>query len=146
MLLSKVIAGLDLPARPIPVPHTWFGAQTPRALAHDAIVHDTLDDGDMRLTNGAFADDYEIALDAAQTIVLATKGGPSKTETCCAVDVLTQIFLGDTLVASDDDGGGSFDSRLAFTANVKGTYRVRVTTSGAGYKTGAYTLSVSRPS
>ncbi|MEO7093110.1 MAG: PPC domain-containing protein, partial [Polyangiales bacterium] len=144
MLLSKVIAGLDLPARAMVVPSVVGAVPVRVSLGLDAKVAGSLDEGDATLTNGAFADEYALKVAAGDAVTVSTSGGKSLTETCCTVDVLTQVFDGDTLVASDDDGAGLFDSRIVFTAKTATTYTVRVTTSGAGYKRGPYSVSVAR--
>ncbi len=144
MLLSKVIGGLELPDRPVPIPEVVGDAPTRSLLAIGDVREGALDAGDARLDNDAFADEYQLQLSAGETIVLTTTGGKSLTETCCTLDVQTQVFSGDTLQATDDDGAGSFDSLLTFRAPKTATYLVRVTSFGSGDKRGPYSLRVAR--
>jgi hypothetical protein len=144
MLLSKVIAGLDLPTRPVPFPRLVGAPPAKVELTLDAKIAGALDEGDALLDDGALADEYAITLAAGDAITITTIGGKSLTETCCTVDVLTQVFDGEELLASDDDGAGSFDSRVLFTAPSAKSYRVRVTTSGTGPRRGPYVIGLTR--
>jgi len=144
MLLAKVIAGLDLPSRDVPIPTIVAHTRAPQQLSFDSTVKEALTPEDPNLSNGSFADEYAFDLKAGESIVVSVKGGPSLTETCCTVDVAAQIFDGDRLVASDDDGAGIFDSRLEMTAKKAARYTLRVTTSGSGYKLGPYELRVTK--
>ncbi len=141
MLLAKVVAGLELPLRATPPAEVVARPRKPAGLLLGAGVEGALTLEDPGLSNGAVADEYTLSLSAGVAVVVTVKGGPSLTETCCTVDVATQLFDGDRLIASDDDGGGAFDSRLAFVAPKTGTYRLRVTTSGSGTKLGPYVLT-----
>ena len=142
MLLSKVVAGLGLPSRPTALARPTGAARVPRSPKLGDDVDDALDEGDVALSNGAWADDYALELAAGQSIAIDTTGGASLTETCCSLDVEAQLLLDGELLARDDDGAGVFDSRLELTAKRKGTYVLRVTTSGSGDKRGPYRVHV----
>jgi len=144
--MSKALAGLGLPPRPVAPARElapWTHV-TPVALRLGQGIAGSLDEPDARLENGARVDDYAIDLVAGQRIAVDLQGGRSLTEPCCTLDVLTELRAPDgSVVTSDDDGAGGFDSRLETTATAPGRYVVRVSTSGSGDKRGPYTLQVS---
>jgi hypothetical protein len=143
LTMSKVLEALGLPGRPTYPPRTPHGdAPAPVALVLGARVAGALDDGDASLENGALFDDYSIDLEARQQLDIDLRGGWSKTEPCCNLDVFLEVLRDGRSLAHDDDGSGGFDARLLWTAPASGRYVVRVSTSGSGQKRGSYTLSV----
>jgi hypothetical protein len=146
LMLTKIVSALDFPRRPVvptrdPVPGHVRPA-TPIAVG--ATVKGTLQDGDTLLENGAAADDYTLSLDPGDRVAIELRGGRSWTEPCCKLDVVGQLFDTGKLVASDDDSGGFFDSRIEHVTPTPSELLVRVTTAGSGRKTGPYTLRVTR--
>jgi hypothetical protein len=146
LMLTKVVSGLDLPRRLIvptrdPVPDR---VRPVMELPIDTTVKGTLEEGDTILQNGAVADDYVLMLEQGDRVTIDVHGGTSWTEGCCKLDVYTQLFRGDSLVAGDDDSGGFFDSRIEYVAPSSGPFLLRVTTAGSGRKTGMYTLQATR--
>lgn len=141
ILLPKVIAGLDLPGRTL-APRKLVDAPKPVPLSIGERHDDALDEGDARYDDGALVDEAHLTLAAGETVLLETRGGPSLTETCCTLDVLTEVWDGPTLLARDDDSAGAFDSRIFFRAPHAGTFAVRITTSGVGPRRGPYSLRV----
>jgi hypothetical protein len=144
LMMTKVISGLDLPRRAIVPTRDPVGDQLRASspLALDTAIQGTLTEGDTVLQNGAAADDYLVALQRGDRIVVDLRGGRSWTEPCCKLDVYAQLFEGEHLVAGDDDSGGFFDSRIEYTAAMSGPLLLRVTTAGSGRKTGLYSLRV----
>ena len=143
LTMSKVLEALGLPERPIYPPRTPRGdVPAPGALALGDRVKGALEDGDSSLENGALFDDYAIELEAGQPLDIDLRGGWSKTEPCCNLDVFLEVLQEGRSLAHDDDGSGGFDARLLWTAPDAGRYVVRVSTSGSGEKRGPYTLSI----
>jgi hypothetical protein len=146
LLMGKTVAGLGLPLR----------AMSPLALPAPGVVRDplpisigetqrgTIDAGDLRLQNGALADEYSLDLAHGQRVTIEARGGRSSTEPCCLLDVVMQVLQGDRVVACDDDSAGEFDARLDLTPAEDGRYRIRVSTYGAGERRGPYSLRVFR--
>jgi Bacterial pre-peptidase C-terminal domain len=142
LTMSKVLEALDLPGRTTYPPRTPHGdAPTPGALVLGTRVSGMLEDGDAELENGALFDDYAIELEAGQPLDIDLRGGWSKTEPACNLDVFLEVLKDGHSLAHDDDGGGGFDARLLWTAPDSGQYVIRVSTSGSGRKRGSYTLS-----
>jgi hypothetical protein len=142
LTMSKVLEALDLPGRSTYPPRTPHGdPPAPRALVLGTRTSGALDDSDAALDNGALFDDYAIDLEAGQRLDLDLRGGWSKTDPGCNLDVFLEVLKDDRSLAHDDDSGGGFDARLLFTAPDEGRYVVRVSTSGSGRKRGSYTLS-----
>jgi hypothetical protein len=143
LTMSKVLEALGLPSRATYPPRTPRGeAPAPVAIALGARITGALEDGDASLENGALYDDYAIDLEAGQSVDIDLRGGHSKTEPCCTLDVFLEVLQDGRSLAQDDDSSGGFDAHLAWTAPDAGRYVVRVSTSGAGRKRGAYTLSI----
>jgi hypothetical protein len=141
LTMSKVLEGLDLPARSTYPPRTPQGdAPAPGGLVLGTRISGALDEGNGVLENGALYDDYAIDLEAGQPLDLDLRGGWSKTDPGCNLDVFLEVLQDGRSLAHDDDSGGGFDARLLWTAPDKGRYVVRVSTSGAGRKRGSYTL------
>jgi hypothetical protein len=141
LTMSKVLEGLGLPGRSAYPPRTPLGdAPAPGALVLGARVSGALDDGDAQLENGALFDDYAIDLEASQPLDIDLRGGWSKTEPGCKLDVFLEVLQGGRSLVHDDDGSGGFDARILWTAPERGRYVVRVSTSGSGRKRGSYTL------
>jgi hypothetical protein len=144
LVLSKVLAGLDLPARAVVPGRAAVAALTRPAvpISRGADMDGQLDANDTRLENGAVADDYVLELATGEAVDVTVRGGRSQTENA-ALDTLVAI-LGDdgTELAADDDSGGFFDPHLVFRAPRAGAYTIRVMTSGSGEKRGAYSLRV----
>ena len=134
-------------AEPVPATgHSWFQSSaftTAVPLAADqptttilpgATVTAAIDfSGDIDL--------FDINLVAGQTYSFSLAGSGSFP----LFDPLLTLRLGDTAVASDDDGGIGLSSLLTFTATQSGTYQI----SAAGYPSsptsgpsGGYTLAV----
>jgi subtilase family serine protease len=84
--------------------------------------------------SGSYSDDY--------TLVDFTIGEPVTLDLSAPFDAYLQLINADTqqLIASDDDSGPGFDSRLTFTPNVGINYTVRAT-SFSSRVTGNYTLA-----
>jgi len=142
LTMSKVLEGLDLPGRSTYPPRTPQGdPPAPGALLLGTRIAGALDDGDAALENGALFDDYAIDLEAGQPLHLELRGGWSKTDPGCNVDVFLEVLRDGRSLAHDDDGSGGFDARLLWTAPDSGRYVVRVSTSGSGRKRGSYILS-----
>jgi hypothetical protein len=142
LTMSKVLEGLDLPARstyPLRTPHGDPPAA--RELVLGTHISGKLEDGDATLDSGALFDDYAIDLDAGQSLDLNLHGGWSKTDPGCNLDVFLEVLEDGRSLAQDDDSGGGFDAKLLWTAPDKGQYVVRVSTSGSGRKRGSYILS-----
>ena len=143
LTMSKVLEALGLPGRPLYPPRTPQGdVAAPGAIALGERVKGSLEDGDSSLENGALFDDYAIDLEAGQPLDLDLRGGRSKTEPCCNLDVFLEMLQDGRSLAHDDDGGGGFDAHLQWIAPDAGRYVVRVSTSGSEEKRGPYTLSV----
>jgi hypothetical protein len=141
LTMSKVLEALGLPGRTIYPQRTPQGnPPPPGALVIGTRLSGKLDNGDPSLENGALFDDYAIDLDAGEQLDLELRGGWSKTEPACNLDVFLEVLKDGQSLAQDDDGNGGFDARLLWTAPEKGEYVVRVSTSGAGRKRGPYTL------
>jgi hypothetical protein len=141
LTMSKVLEALGLPARPIYPPRTPHGdPPAPGAIVLGTRISGVLEDGDASLENGALFDDYAIDLEARQQLDIDLRGGRSKTEPCCNLDVFLEVLQDGQSLAHDDDGSGEFDARLLWTAPASGRYVVRVSTSGSGRKLGSYTL------
>jgi hypothetical protein len=148
LTMPKALAGLGLPPRAVAPPRELapWTKSAPQPLALGELREGSLDDGDVRLENGARIDDYVVALGAGQRVVVSLAGGRSRTEPCCLLDVFVELRDPDgRLVASDDDGGGGFDAKIDVVAPSAGTYTVRVSTSGSGDKRGPYRLRVVAP-
>jgi hypothetical protein len=144
LTMSKAIGGLGLPPRPVsppatPVPGT---RRSPMPVAVGDTVRGTIESGDLRLQNGALADDFCIDLESGQKVTIEGQGGPSFTEPCCLLDTVLHVIKEDLLIAGDDDSAGGFDPRLELTASERGRYVVRLTTYGAGERRGPYSLRV----
>jgi hypothetical protein len=143
LTMSKVLEALGLPGRPTYPPRTPSGeAPVPGEILIGGRVKGALEDGDTSLENGALFDDYAIDLEARQTLDIDLRGGRSKSEPCCNLDVFLEVLQDGRSLAHDDDGNGGFDARLLWTAPDAGRYVVRVSTSGSGRKRGEYTLSI----
>ena len=141
LTMSKVLEALDLPGRSTYPPRTPHGdPPAPIALVLGTRIAGALEDGDATLDNGALFDDYAIDLEAGQTLDLDLRGGWSKTDPGCNLDVFLEVLQDGRSLAHDDDGSGGFDARLLWTAPDRGRYVVRVSTSGSGRKEGTYTL------
>jgi hypothetical protein len=142
LTMSKVLEGLDLPGRSTYPPRTPQGdPPAPGALVLGTHVAGTLDEGDAVLENGALFHDYAIDLEAQQELTVDLRGGWSKSEPKCNLDVFLELLQDGRSLAQDDDGNGGFDAKLLWTAPESGRYVVRVSTSGSGPKRGSYTLS-----
>jgi hypothetical protein len=113
LLLTKLVAGLDLPPRPV---------APARASA---------------------ARDYALYLGRGDRVTIDVRGGPSSTEPCCTLDVVAQLLQRDRVLAQDDDGAGDFDAHLDYVAPSAGTYVLRVTTAGSGLKKGTFAVTAS---
>lgn len=143
IFIPKVLEGLDLPVRPVPMSRAAVGeVRPPQPLEVGQTISGRLGDDGTVLANDAAANDYVVALTANAPVVITTRGGRSETETCCQLDVYTQVFFEGREVAFDDDGAGGFDSRVAFTPSESGVYTVRVTSHALWRKRGPYTLRV----
>jgi hypothetical protein len=141
LIMSKVLEALGLPARSTYPPRTPRGdAPAPGALALGTRVSGALDEGDATLENGALFDDYAIDLEAGRSLDIDLRGGWSKTEPGCKLDVFLEVLEDGRSLAHDDDGDGGFDARLLWTAPETGRYTVRVSTSGSGPRRGSYVL------
>ncbi|MDP9037612.1 MAG: hypothetical protein M3O50_22675 [Myxococcota bacterium] len=142
LTMSKALAGLDLPPRPVSPPSESVapGVRETTHVARGETRAGAIDVGDERLQNGALADELSVSLDRDERITLEARGGPSLTEPCCSLDVVLRVSLGTRVLQEDDDSGGGFDSRLELVAPVRGTYSVRVSTYGAGERRGPYTF------
>jgi hypothetical protein len=142
LTMSKVLEALGLPGRsPYPPRTPQAGAPPPVALILGTRVSGALDLSDAALENGALFDDYAIDLEAGQPLDLELRGGWSKTEPGCNLDVFLEVLRDGRSLAQDDDGAGGFDAKLLWTAPERGRYVVRVSTSGSGPRRGSYTLS-----
>ena len=142
LTMSKVLEALDLPGRSTYPPRTPRGdPPAPGALALGTRISGALDDGDSALENGALFDDYAIDLEAQQPLDLDLRGGWSKTEPGCNLDVFLEVLEDGRSLAHDDDGRGGFDAKLLWNAPDTGRFVIRVSTSGSGRKRGSYTLS-----
>ncbi len=142
LTMSKVLEALDLPGRSPYPPRTPHGdPPAPRTLVLGTRISGALDDSDATLDNGALFDDYAIDLEAGQPLALDLRGGWSKTDPGCNLDVFLEVLQDGRSLAHDDDSSGGFDARLLWTAPDQGRYVVRVSTSGSGRKRGSYTLS-----
>ncbi len=144
LTMSKAIAGLGLPPRPVspprePVP---LATRDPTPIALGETARGTIDTGDERLQNGSLADEFRIPLERDQSVTVEARGGASVTEPCCSLDVVLRVAHEARALAEDDDSGGGFDSRLQFVAPEKGSYVLRVSTYGSGERRGPYTLRV----
>jgi hypothetical protein len=141
LTMSKTLEGLGFPPRAVAPPRLPYGAvPAPTPLVLGEPRDGTLDDGDAVLQEGSLYDDFAVDLDAGQRAVLEARGHHSFTEGCCSLDVVLDVLRDGTALAHDDDSGGYFDARLAFTAPERGRYVVRVSTYGAGRRRGPYTL------
>lgn len=105
-----------------------------------SMVQGALQQGDQQLEDGSVGDDYNVFLQAGQTITVVTRGGPSMTRPGSNLDVYTLILQNGRELTHDDDSAGSFNSRIVFTAPQPGMYTIRVTTYGSGLNQGQYTL------
>ncbi len=143
LVMSKVLEALGLPERSTYPPRKPHGeAPAPGALVLGTHVSGDLDDGDAELENGALFDDYGTDLEAGQALDINLRGGWSRTEPGCRLDVFLEVLRDGESLAHDDDGAGGFDARLLWTAPETGRYVVRVSTSGSGRRRGSYVLSV----
>ena len=142
LVLTKILAGLDLPPRAVVPTRAAFppSLRPATTLALPADVPGALDAGDTRLQSGALADDFALELAAGQAVTLDASGGRSLTENA-DLDTYLQVLDADGAeVASDDDGGGRFDPHLVLTVPRAGRYVVRLSTYGSGEKRGPYRL------
>jgi hypothetical protein len=88
--------------------------------------------------SGYYFDKYAITLTAGQRVRVA------QTATVTSLDTYLYVTGGSTcgILASDDDSGGSTNSRINFTAPTAGTYYLHATSFGVG-AVGGYTLTTS---
>jgi hypothetical protein len=114
----------------------------PTPVAIGDTVRGTIEAGDLRLQNGALADELRIDLESGQKVTIEAQGGPSFTEPCCLLDTVLRVIKDGRLIAEDDDSAGGFDPRLDLTASERGRYVVRLNTYGAGERRGPYSLRV----
>jgi hypothetical protein len=118
-----------------------FGIQTQvRPYQVGQIVTGQLDQSDYHNPSGTgYADDYAVFLQAGQPVTFVVTGGPS-TQNGQLLDVVASIHFQGRELASDDDGAGYPHARLIFTPQVSGVYALRVTSWGARYDTGSYSI------
>jgi hypothetical protein len=142
LTMSKAIAGLGLPPRPVWPPATpVFGTEhEPAPIAIGETIQGTIEPGDLRLQNGALADEFRIELESGQKVTIEAKGGRSFTEPCCSLDTVLRVSKDDRTIVEDDDSGGGFDPHLEFIASERGHYVVRINTYGSGERRGPYLL------
>jgi hypothetical protein len=142
LTMSKAIAGLGLPPRPVWPPATpVFGTERePAPIAIGETIQGTIEPGDLRLQNGALADEFRIELESGQKVTIEAKGGRSFTEPCCSLDTVLRVSKDDRTIVEDDDSGGGFDPRLELIASERGHYVVRLNTYGSGERRGPYSL------
>jgi hypothetical protein len=103
-------------------------------------VTGTLQQGDTPLSDGSVCDDHTVWLTSGQPVTIVVRGGPSTSSPGSNLDVYTILMRNGQEVTHDDDSAGNFNSRIIFTPTQTGMYTVRVTTYGAGLKTGGYTV------
>ncbi|MDA1313323.1 MAG: hypothetical protein O2968_08315 [Acidobacteria bacterium] len=123
--------GLPPPPPPPPPP-----TPLPTRISLGDIVDGVLEASDARSRagDGSFADNFQLTLDTAQTVIIEMNS--------TAFDTYLFVFDGvGNLVAPDDDGGTGTNSRLEL-ALPPGTFIIEATSSAPG-DDGAYTLSVS---
>ena len=144
LTMSKAIAGLGLPPRALSPPAApVLGTQRdPAPVAIGDTVQGTIEPGDLRLQNGALADEFRIDLESGQRVTIDAQGGPSFTEPCCLLDTVLRVVKDGRLIAEDDDSAGGFDPRLDLVAGERGRYVVRLNTYGSGERRGPYALRV----
>jgi hypothetical protein len=144
LTMSKAIAGLGLPPRPVSPPaDPAFPAPPPgESVALGDTRTGSLDTGAPRLQSGALFDEFALDLQGGQRVAIEAHGGPSFTEPCCSLDVVLRVLRDGRSVAADDDSAGGFDARAEVTAPSPGRYVVRVSTYGAGERRGPYSLRV----
>ena len=102
------------PARTIDLPSAnaaWRRSRTRRRSCSGPASPASLDDGDASLDNGALFDDYAIDLEAGQSLDIDLRGGWSKTEPGCNLDVFLEVLQDGQSLAHDDDSGGGFDAQ-----------------------------------
>lgn len=118
-----------------------FGIQTQvRPYQLGQIVTGQLDSTDFRNPSGqGFADDYAVFLQAGQPVTFVVTGGPS-TQSGQLLDVVASIHFQGRELATDDDGAGFPHARLVFTPQVSGVYALRVTSWGARFDQGSYSI------
>jgi len=94
-----------------------------------------LEAGDYTMGDGTWADVWYIEATAGQRLVIELRSR--------AFDAYLQLLdpWGNRL-AEDDDGAGSNDARITFTATQAGRYQIVVNNFGDTPATGAYTLAV----
>jgi hypothetical protein len=114
----------------------------PMAMQHmlGSTTQGTLQPGDAVLSNGAYADDYMMQLEAGQVVTLIATGGPSMVQPGATVDTTLAVLQNNNVIAYDDDGAGFPNAGIVFAAPSSGMYTVRVSTAGSGAIQGSYQL------
>jgi Big-like domain-containing protein len=123
-------------AAPVAVDHCPFDVFVTRGITTDQDIKAT----DCVDSSGPFYYDvYEMFLDAGQTMTV--------TESSSAFDAELFLFVGSTLVGSDDNSAGGTNARVIHQAPVGQNQLVQIvpSTKGTGV-TGAYTLTIAPPS
>ncbi len=105
-------------------------------------INGMLAPGDQSLSNGTFADDYAIQLNAGMPVTIVLRGGASSTMPGTTLDMYLVLLQNGAEITHDDDSAGNLNSRIVFTPPMSGTYQIRVTTWSASNTIGAYTLQV----
>ena len=99
-----------------------------------ATVNGTLSTSDCTLADNSYYDEWTFSGTSGQQVTI--------TQRSSAVDsYLILVNPSGTAVDEDDDDGGGLDSRITFTLNATGTWRIFANSFGAG-ETGAYTLQL----
>lgn len=132
------------PASPpvFPQPHA-HGHSGVRYLLAGQTVSNTLNAGDATVDSGAYADTYQLPLQAGQSVTLYVQGQPFPgSRSSIASDVTVDVLFNGQTLAHDDDSGEGRDAQLVFTAQQAGLYQVRVSTWGSIATEAAYTLQV----
>jgi hypothetical protein len=87
---------------------------------------------------GTFSDRYEVLLQTGETLMVRMES--------TALDAYLRLYnVNGTVVAENDDGAGGQNAVVSYTAQEVSRYTIQATTAGPG-ATGAYTLTVTRPS
>lgn len=110
----------------------------PGAVARIAVgqtLRGELEPGDRLMADSTFADVWEFAGAAGQTVTIYVRSDEFDTY------LLVLDAAGRTLGA-DDDSGGDLNSRLTLTLPAAGTYQIVVNSAGHERRAGLYTLSL----
>lgn len=117
-----------------------FGIQAQvRPLQIGQLVTGQLDQTDYHRPQGGYADDYAVWLQAGQPVTFVVTGGQSN-QTGQQLDVVASLHFQGQELASDDDGAGYPNARLVFTPRVSGVYALRVSSFGARFEMGSYSI------